>query len=479
MGRKAKAAVAVLLALGATGAAYFYLSSGRDKADTRYNGAYRFSDGSLVTIVPSNSERIRMRRYDDGQVHALYYDGEDRFAAAEGFSSRDIVASVEFERTEDGDIAGAKWTAKGGPARTMARLPLRTETIFFDSGDLRLRGELVLPEGPGPFPVVVMVHGSEDYSGVDYYHLPYMFAAHGMAGFKFDKRGTGQSQGEYTQDFPSLSGDVVAAVELLKKRAEIHPERVSLIGLSQGGWVAPLAATKTDVHSIVVGFGTVVPLTREDRWGYVKRLRDRGFGDAEIAKADEFNVQMARVIFDHEEEAWDEVFALRDKYGEEAWFKAIAGSDSVMGIVSSMLTHPAAGLVPGFGWKLYTRWQESNGANFNRSYDPRPTLSSLSTPSLWLLAGKDSSLPTGETTEILDALKMEGRPISYRVYPEAEHGNVLFSEDGSGQKSYLGYVPTYFKDIMTWFEEHHAEEASPAVSADPPESAAEPKAATP
>ena len=466
MGKKAKAAFAALLGLGAAAAVYIYLSSGRERADTRYNGAYRFSDGSLVTIVPSNSERIRMRRYDDGQVHALYYSGEDRFEAAEGFSSKDIVASVGFSRSDGGDVEGATWVTKDGIRTSMTRLPLRTKTIYFDSGDLRLRGELALPDGPGPFPVVVMVHGSEDYSGVDFYHLPYMFAAHGLAGFKFDKRGTGESEGEYTQDFPTLSGDVAAAVEVLKKRDEIIPGQVHLIGLSQGGWVAPLAATKTDIRSIVIGFGTVVPLAREDRWGYVKRLRERGFGDEEIAKADEFNAQMAKVIFDHDEEAWDGVFALRDKYGDDEWFEAIAGSDSVMGIVASMLTHPAAGFVPGFGWKLYTRWQGGDGPNFNRSYDPRPTLSSLSTPSHWLLAGEDSSLPTGETTEILTALQEQGRPITYRVYPEAEHGNVLFSQDGSGEKTYLGYVPTYFSDIMTWFKAQSAEAPASAPEAE-------------
>src|SRR6185503_10488045 len=58
-------------------------------------------------------------------------------------------------------------------------------TSMCASGELQLRGKLVLPDaatyGPGPYPTVVIVHGSESYSAVDYYYEPYLYAANGFA----------------------------------------------------------------------------------------------------------------------------------------------------------------------------------------------------------------------------------------------------------------------------------------------------------
>ena len=452
MSIKVSQIVLAVFGVGIAVFAYRYFNNEPTPVDVRFNGAYQFPDSSLVTLVPSTAERMRMRRYDNGQVYSLYQDEAEGFEVAEGFSSREIIAKGAFTSPEQGEVTGAVWK-ENNENRTLKRLPLESELVYFNSGDLTLRGKLVLPPGQGPFPVVITVHGSEDYSAVDHYDLPYLLAAHGIAGFKFDKRGTGGSEGEYTQDFPTLASDVVAAIHLLKQHDNIDKEHINLIGLSQGGWIAPLVAKQIDIQSIIVGFGTVVPLSKEDRWGYVKQLLDNGYGEEEIAKADALNELLGKIIFDHDEDAWEPLFELRDKYASEEWFEAISGSDSILGMVSGMLTHPAAGLVPGFAWKMYTRWRRGDGGpNFNRTYNPRTTLASITTPSMWLLAGEDSSLPTGETVEILDELIAEGKPITYKVYPDAEHGNVLFETDASGNKTYLGYAPSYFIDIVDWFK---------------------------
>ena len=64
----------------------------------------------------------------------------------------------------------------------------------------------------------------------------------------------------------------------------------------------------------------------------------------------------------------------------------------------------------------------------DRLYDPVPTMSRLSTPSLWLLAGEDSSAPAAWTVTELDKLRAAGRPVEYFVYPQAEHGILQFTE---------------------------------------------------
>lgn len=426
------------------------------KLDTSVSGAYQFEDGTLFSLTPSNETRIRMLSYDNGEPYSLYYNQEDGFNIAKGFGSTDFFATGNFQYNDKQEIIAAKWTQDGVPV-VLTKLPLVRKTVMFKSGDLMLRGELTLPEGKGPFPVVVTVHGSESSSAVDYYHWPYLLAANGIAGFKYDKRGTGGSEGEYTQHFPTLAGDTVAAINYLRSEPSIDMEKVNLLGFSQGGWIAPLVAKEVDIQSYIIAFGTSVPTPREDRWGYVKRLLDNGYGEKEIGYADEINALITQIVVYHNEAAWDELLVLKDKYQDAEWFKVIANFDSMLGFVSSKLTHPLAGLMPDIGWKWYTQWKrgDNKGPGFNRTYQPLETLSSLHTPSLWLLAGEDTSLPTPETARDLASLKSQGLPIDFTVYPGAEHGNVLYTTDAEGKRTYTHYVDSYFKDVVNYFQQQN------------------------
>lgn len=207
------------------------------------------------------------------------------------------------------------------------------------------------------------------------------------------------------------------------------------------------------------GFGTTVPVPREDRWGYVRPLLDNGYGEEEIAAADAMNDLLTQIIRYHNEDAWDDLFALKEQYEDAEWFNTVSGSDSMLGFVAEKITHPLANLVPNFGWKLYTRWKKggnSGAPSFNQTYQPLDTLRQVQSPSLWLLSGEDTSLPTPETVEELTVLQSEGLPIVHKVYPGAEHGNIEYITDENGERTYTRYVPTYFTDVVEWFSEQNA-----------------------
>ena len=447
-------ALITTLVIGISGCSFNNSSQQDEQLITHLNGAYQFDDGTLVTIGASNAERVRMLRYADGQPLSLYMHGEQGFKASEGFSSKDFLATGQFVFDDSGKVVSANWQ-DASDTQTLTRLPVKTSTIHFQSGELMLKGELTLPEGEGPFPLVITVHGSEDYSAVDYYQWPYILAANGIAGFKFDKRGTGGSEGEYTQNFPTLAGDVIAAMTRLQQESAIDMKRVNLLGFSQGGWIAPLVASQVDIQSYIIGFGTTVPVPQEDRWGYVKRLLDNGYGEVEIGLADEINEQVTKIVFEHDESAWEALFELKERHQDTEWFKTISGSDSMLGFVAATLNKPWAKFMPDFGWKLYTRWKKGDskgGPSFNRTYDPIATLESIDTPSMWLLSGEDTSLPTPDTVRDLRVLQANGKNVEYRVYPGAEHGNVLYTTDDNGERTYTGYVPDYFSDVVEYFK---------------------------
>lgn len=439
--------VLLVLLLGGSAAGYAFFHE--EPPDPRYNGAYRFADGRLVLVTARTEGTLRLSGLD-GDSRALWPFGENTYTAGPGWSEKTPVeVEVSFSPPGAGGYSpGFTWKRQGGKPEPARRLDLPETRFTFTSDGLELRGKLVRPTGPGPFPAVVIVHGSGRESAVDTYYMPYLFAAHGIATLVFDKRGTGGSEGDYTQNFHVLARDVVAAVEWLRGQRGIDTAKIHLAGYSQGGWIAPLAATRIPgIRSLLIGYGPMVPVTGEDRWGYVYALKKKGFGEEDIRKADRIDAVIG-AIADRGEDRWDELGRLLDEAEGEPWFEAVKGSDSALGFV-------AGTRLPRWALRLYASWalrpKEGEEPFIDRLYDPVPTVASLTTtPSLWLLADEDESMPTGWTVEKLEALRAKGRPINIRVYPRTDHGILLFREKPEGGRRYLGYHPDYLMDQVRW-----------------------------
>lgn len=460
-GRVKKILALAGLALLAVVALVWYFNR-TEPADVRFNGAYRLDDGRLAVVTAREGQTLRIRFPGNGEGRALRpsgSEGEHRYQAGPGWSGRTPVeVEVQFEMTGDRPegLTLVERTA-GGAERRGRRIGLREEIFFFDSGDLALRGKLVLPapgSAEGPFPAVVLVHGSESYSAVDHYADPYLYAAHGIAGLVFDKRGTGESDGTYVQNFHVLARDVVAAVEALQGRPEIDGDSIHLEGASQGGWIAPLAATRTDaVRSLLIDYGPMVPIAEEDRWGYVYQLRRKGFGEDAIRQADRLHDLVNRALrlesgiaVDEQGEPWEDLAAALDEAEGTDWFEAAKGSDSTVGFLADTR-------MPLWVIRLYTKWRlrPVDGEPFaDRFYDPVPALASLDLPSLWIFGGEDESMPTAWTIDELERLQEAGRPIRVLLYPEADHGILRFEETDTGGRRYLGYEPTYLSTKVAW-----------------------------
>src|SRR5436190_943984 len=121
---------------------------------------------------------------------------------------------------------------------------------YFSGGDARLAFTLDLPHRAGPFPAVVMAHGSGRVTRDQLTWASRHLVDLGFAVLRFDKRGVGESTGRFvfvgTKDsalvFPQLAADVAAGVRFLRTRPEIDRRRIGLFGASQAGWILPLAA---------------------------------------------------------------------------------------------------------------------------------------------------------------------------------------------------------------------------------------------
>jgi uncharacterized protein len=137
-----------------------------------------------------------------------------------------------------------------------AAVPLVYETkeVTFRNNDIQLAGTLILPQGKGPFPGVVLVHtsGNQTRSESFYRSRGFYLASNGFAVLIYDRRGRGASGGRDVS-MELLADDVIAGVEFLKSIDKINRMKIGVMGNSQGGYVAPLAAAKShDIAFLIV-----------------------------------------------------------------------------------------------------------------------------------------------------------------------------------------------------------------------------------
>ncbi|MFL6548651.1 MAG: alpha/beta hydrolase family protein [Povalibacter sp.] len=414
--------------------------------ETRYTGAYALPDESYVFISPEDGGTLRYRTLS-GQSGLLWRTGTHRFEGGRGFADRIPAFNLfNFELDSSGHVSGLSWQQTGGQVVRAPRVKLTEQIVAFDSGNVRLRGKLVMPSGGGSHPAVVVVHGSEETSAVDRRFEPYLYASAGFATLVFDKRGTGESQGELTMNFRVLATDVMAALKWLRDQPGIDGANVHLVGFSQGGWVAPMAAARDGgVRSVLVCYGPLVSVFQEDRWGYVSALKAHGFDDAAIAEADRVNDILSDIV-DRRQNRWSDLGKALVEARSKPWFDSLKGANS-------LLSDFAHSHLPLWGQRMKVWWILRKEPPFiDRLYDPVPTAAALKGPSYWLFGEQDSTMPTEWTVEALNKLQRRGKPVDYLIYPEADHGGMRFEQLPEGERRILGYEPDFFKVQLDWLK---------------------------
>src|SRR5918999_3158373 len=152
-----------------------------------------------------------------------------------------------------------------------------TEVSFRGSGGLTLHGTVLKPAGSSTTrPGVVLVTGSG--AGVPREVLlveAVAFARQGIAVLIYDKRSAGYTR--LRRSYPELADDAVGAVRALRAQPGVDPGKVGVWGLSEGGWVAPLAAARsTEVAFVIVVGGNAMTPIRQQSWNENSALRRAG-----------------------------------------------------------------------------------------------------------------------------------------------------------------------------------------------------------
>jgi pimeloyl-ACP methyl ester carboxylesterase len=232
------------------------------------------------------------------------------------------------------------------------------EVVFANSG-VSLSGAIHFPVSH-PMAGIVLVHGSAKKDSVRMTALARLLAERGFAVLTYDKRGIGKSTGVFQDEgderaFTLLAEDSVAGFQVLAAHPRMANIPSGLLGISQGGWVGPIAASQLPSASFMVLWsGPVCTVAEEMQFSAFAR------------KIANFSMRKDRArVREH------------------------------------MKSSPArAG-----------------------SFDPRPILSGLSLPTLWIFGERDSSIPVDLSIERLQEMIDDGRRnFEFQVFPEQAHG---------------------------------------------------------
>jgi uncharacterized protein len=385
-------------------------------------GTYRFSDGEIVDIARYEGDTFRWRKFD-GTTGVLHKKGDGSWTSTLGWTDYPDGHTASFTHCAAGELEFDGKKADRIPFDT-------TDTMFEGRGGIKLAGRLVLPKTNDPVPIVILVHGAERDSARDSYALQRLLPAENVGAFVYDKRGTGGSAGKYTQDFDTLADDAVAAMREAKRIAGTRCARIGYQGGSQGGWVAPIAATHAPVDFVIVSFGLAVSVIDEDREEVALEMRLKGHTQEEISKALEVASAAEAVFESGFTKGFERLDAMRTKYRNEPWYKDVHGN-----YTHFILPYTAA--------EAREKFKDSlPGTPFR--YDPMPTLRAVKTPQLWILGEDDLEAPSAETSRRIKTLIVEGKPITLALFPHAEHGMTEYEIASNGERVSTRYAPGYF-----------------------------------
>jgi pimeloyl-ACP methyl ester carboxylesterase len=286
-------------------------------------------------------------------------------------------------------------------------------------------------------PLVVMVHGSERTPALASSYA-YLLAAQGVRVFAYDKRGTGASAGEYTQNFELLAEDASRALAQARQLAQGRFDRAGYFGGSQGGWVAPLAARRAPADFVAVGFGLVVSPIEEDREQMIAEARSAGLDAKALEGIDRLSRATAILLRSHFQTGYEALDAIRRDPATRAWADRIVGEHS-----GPMLRTSDADL------RRFGRARFDN-VELIWDYDAAAVLEQLDVPLLWILAEQDREAPIERTRELLSSLAARGKPIETWLFPNTDHGMFEFTIGQDGTRQATRVTDGYLRLLGDW-----------------------------
>lgn len=396
-------------------------------------GSYQVAPGHVIDIgmmseLGGSLVFLDMKTLREGPLYPLT---SSTFASGPTLGvAYPFAIKVEFVKDAKGAIKGLRWQ-EGKRQFNAKKIALhRVEDVTVVNGDVTLKGTLTLPLKKGPHPAVVFAHGSGDAKrDVGMWNM--FFVRQGMAVLSLDKRGAGESSGDWHKaSLGEIADDWLAGVAMLKQRADIDPKRIGVHGSSQGGWTAPdMAVRSKDIAWVIVRAGsanTVLDtMVHEIGWS----AREAGMSEANVLEAE----AGARKLFELAGAPWAEFNAAATPMKSKPWAN--------------------------FAWNIYQSekgWGRPWSA-MNAPIDPAATLAKVQVPVLWFLGDLDHNVPSASTSKLLDAARKASGNKDFTVVhmPDAGH-SFIASKTGNNSEFPMSthFAAGYWDKMEAWLRDH-------------------------
>ncbi len=335
-------------------------------------------------------------------------------------------------------------------------MPYRQEEVTFVNSDVSLAGTLTLPKRSGRHPAVVLLHGSgpvnrdhEAFGMKSFRIIADHFTRKGIAVLRYDSRGVGCSTGEvFLYTISDISEDALAAVRYLKTRDDMNHAQIGLCGHSQGGIVAPLAATRSEDVAFIICISGIGSTGEESFFAQNEAVaRAEGATKEEIA-------ENSRTL---------EMFiSLVRKGASETEMRPVIVRmvRNQMALTSRNEKKEGGGTEKEIEAKISCVLTTYNSPWFRSflDYDAKRVLERVKCPGLLLFGGLDLQVPVKmHSKAIVSALEIGGNDdYVMKIFPKANH---LFLQARTGSPSEYGdlakeFVPGFLEFMSDWILEH-------------------------
>lgn len=390
-------------------------------------GTYEWAPGKVLLVAPGQDEPLYVD-YESGRTGVLFALGRDELVAGPTVSTGYPV-SLRLRTTRDaaGQVTALAVERRGRTVHAVRKQFYNELPVGYASGDVHISGSLLMPTGSGPHPAIVMIHGSGPVNRDALRPFADHFARNGVAVLITDKRGTGRSTGRWARAaFDDLASDALAGVHFLRTRPDIQHAAIGLQGASLGGWVAPLAATRSgDVAFVIVESAPAVTPWEHERLRVASQMRADARPGQATAQALAFMDQKLDVA--RTGQGWERLVAAMATGERAGWLSYVNAPSSLESL----------------------RWHWDHVF----SYDPLPVLRDLDVPMLVLYGELDAIVPPRvHRARMEEATRAAGKQnVTIREFARANHGFFEAITGGRQEQPQLAaFVAGYFETRTAW-----------------------------